>query len=174
MLFPIYKSTFERGDGLLSDRPTVTNSYRDHVVQWTKDVSRSMDYLETRGDIAKGSIGYYGYSWGATMGAIVPAVEPRLKAVVLVVGGFWQQRAPQEVEQLHFAPRVTVPVLMLNGRNDFVFPVATSQLPMFNLLGTPSQDKNHIMLESGHSVPTRALITNTLQWFDRYLGPTGK
>ena len=54
VLFPIYKSTFERGDGLLSDRPTVTNSYRDHVVQWTKDVSRSMDYLETRGDIAKG------------------------------------------------------------------------------------------------------------------------
>jgi eukaryotic-like serine/threonine-protein kinase len=174
VMFPIYKSTYERGDELVSDRPNLTNRFRDHVVQWTKDFRRSLDYLETRGDVDATKVGYYGVSWGATMGAIIPAVEPRLKALVLVVGGFWQQRAAPEVEQLNFVPRVTAPALMLNGRNDFVFPLETSQLPMFTLLGTPSADKHHVIVESGHSVPARALVTSTLQWFDRYLGPTGK
>jgi dienelactone hydrolase len=174
VLFPIYKSTYERGDGLLSDRPDLTSGYRDHVVQWSKDVARSIDYLETRSDIAADKIGYYGVSWGATMGAIIPAVEERLKALVLVVGGFWQQKAVPEVEQINFAPRVKAPVLMLNGRHDFVFPLESSQTPMFTLLGTPSEHKRHLLVDSGHSVPARALVTHTLQWFDRYLGPTGK
>ncbi len=174
VLFPIYKSTYERGDGLLSDRPNLTSGYRDHVVQWAKDVSRSIDYLQTRSDIDSQRIGYYGVSWGSTLGAIIPAVEDRLRAVVLVVGGFWQQRAAPEVEQINFAPRVTVPVLMLNGRHDFVFPLETSQMPMFNLLGTPAQNKRHVPVDSGHSVPARTLVTHTLQWFDKYLGPAGQ
>ena len=96
------------------------------------------------------------YSWGATMGAISRRWSPAQSAGA----GGWRVLATtsaQEVEQLHFAPRVTVPVLMLNGRTDFVFPLETSQLPMFNLLGTPSADKHHVIVESGHSVPARAL-----------------
>ena len=38
---------------------------------------------------------------------------------------------------MNFAPRVKVPVLMLNGRFDFFGPTAISQEPMFKLLGTP-------------------------------------
>ena len=171
VLYPTYKSTWERGDGLLSDRPNMTSWFRDHVVQWQKDVARGIDYLESRRDIDTKRLGYIGLSWGATMGPIVLALEQRLKAAVLVVGGFWQQKGAPEVEQINFAPRVTMPVLMLNGRYDFVFPLATSQEPMFQLLGTPAEHKRHVLLESGHSVPARALVTHTLQWFDRYLDP---
>ena len=64
-----------------------------------------------------------------------------------------------------------IPVLMLNGKYDFVFPVDTSQAPMFRFLGTPEKDKRHLLFESGHSVPRRELMTETLQWFDKYLGP---
>jgi cephalosporin-C deacetylase-like acetyl esterase len=37
-----------------------------------------------------------------------------------------QNRLP-DVDQLNFAPRVKAPVLMLNGRFDFIFPPGSSQ-----------------------------------------------
>lgn len=169
--YPVYKSTYERGDGLLSDRPNLSSSYRDHVIQWAKDFSRAVDYLETRKDLDTRRLGYYGYSWGAVMSPIVLALDARAKVAVLACGGFWQQKGQPEVEQLNFASRVTVPVLMLNGKYDFVFPVETSQKPMFESMRTPGTDKRHLLFESGHSLPRRELVTEALQWFDRYLGP---
>ena len=41
--------------------------WRDHVVMWSKDVGRSVDYLHTRSDIDKNKIGYMGYSWGSSV-----------------------------------------------------------------------------------------------------------
>lgn len=171
VVYPVYKSTYERGDALLSDRPNTTALYRDHVVQWYKDFARTVDYLETRGDVDADKLAYLGTSWGGVMGAIIPALEKRLKVSVLVVGGFFQQRTLPEVEQLNFAPRVKTPVLMLNGQYDFVFPVETSQQPMFRLFGTPPKDKQHVLFNTGHSIPRNELIKWTLDWLDRYLGP---
>ena len=34
------------------------------------------------------SLAFYGVSWGGQMGGILPAVEPRLKASIILVGGF--------------------------------------------------------------------------------------
>ena len=171
VVYPVYKSTYERGDGLLTDRPNVSSSYRDHVIQWRKDFARSVDYLETRKDLDARRLGYYGYSWGAVMGPILLAQDERVTAAVLACGGFWQQRGLPEVEQINFAPRVKVPVLMLNGKYDFVFPVETSQAPMFRFMQTPEKDKRHLLFESGHSMPRKELVTETLHWFDHYLGP---
>ena len=170
LIYPVYKSTYERGDGLLYDRPNLTSGYREHVIAWYKDVTRTIDYLATRKDIDLQRLGYCGFSWGSTMAPIVLALEPRIKASVLIIGGFWQQQGQPEVEDINFASRVTIPVLMLNGKYDFVFPVESSQVPMFRLLGTPEADKRHLLFDSGHSIPRRELITETLQWFDRYLG----
>ena len=105
------------------------------------------------------------------MGPNMLAVEERLKVGVLRVAGFWFQRAQPEVDQINFVPRVTVPVLMLNGRYDFFFPVETSQKPFFDLLGTPPEHKKMFVYDKGHSVPRTELIKETLNWLDRYLGP---
>ncbi len=51
LVHPIYKSTFERGDGLVADYPNMSNDFRDHVIMWAKDVRRTVDYLESRPDI---------------------------------------------------------------------------------------------------------------------------
>ena len=51
------------------------------------------------------------------------------------VGGYHLGRLPPEVEQLHFAPRVKAPVLMINAESDLTFPLETSQKPMFAHLG---------------------------------------
>jgi len=140
------------------------------VIAWSKDLGRSIDYLETRPDIDASKIAYQGRSWGGAMGSVLPAVEDRIKACVLVVPGFNLQKSLPEVDELNFAPRVKVPVLMLNGRFDFVFPPQASQEPMFRLLGTPKQHKRHVVYDTGHNIPESELIKETLNWLDRYLG----
>ena len=170
LLLPIYKGTYQRGDDLKSDYPEETAFYRDHVLMWGKDLGRSIDYLETRADIDADKIAYYGVSWGGAMGAIMPAVEKRIKAVVLYVAGLTFQRALPEADQLNYVSRVTQPTLMLNGEHDFYFPVETSQKPMFDLLGTPAEHKRRITFPLGHSVPRAEHIKETLAWLDRYLG----
>jgi eukaryotic-like serine/threonine-protein kinase len=42
---------------------------------------------------------------------------------------------------------------------------------MFRLLGTPKENKRHVIYESGHAVPRTEVIKETLAWLDRYLGP---
>ena len=37
---------------------------------------------------------------------------------------------------------------MLNGRFDFFYPTATSQEPMFKLLGTPAEHKRRVVYET--------------------------
>jgi dienelactone hydrolase len=170
VMLPVYKGTFQRGDDLKSDYPEETAFYKDHVIMWVKDLARSIDYLETRDDIDAGRIAYYGLSWGGAMGAILPAVERRIKAVVLYVAGLNFQHALPEVDQINYVTRVTQPTLMLNGELDFYFPSETSQRPMFELLGTPPEHKKRLTYPRGHSVPRTEMIKETLAWLDRYLG----
>jgi len=173
VMFPIYKGTLERGDDLTSDYPSATASYRDHVIAWSKDLGRSIDYLETRPEIDRAKLAYMGFSWGAALGPIMTAVEERIKVNLLVLPGFYLQKSLPEVDQLNFAPRVKIPTLMLSGRFDFFYPVETSQLPLFRLLGTPQENKRHVTYDVGHNIPRNELIKETLDWLDRYLGPPG-
>ena len=171
VILPIYKGTYERKDELDSDYPEETNFYKDHVVMWAKDLSRSIDYLESREDIDAERLAYYGLSWGGAMGAIMPAVETRLRCNVLYVAGLLFQRALPEADQINYVSRVTQPTLMLNGEYDFFFPVETSQKPMYELLGTPPEDKQYKVYPGAHSVPRTERIKEVLGWLDEYLGP---
>ncbi|MGZ8558845.1 MAG: SUMF1/EgtB/PvdO family nonheme iron enzyme [Chitinophagaceae bacterium] len=170
IVWPVYKGTHERHDDLKSDLQEETVFYKDHVIMWRKDIGRTIDYLETRTDIQFNKVGYLGWSWGGFMGGIMPALEKRIKTVVLNVGGMGMTRSLPEVDQLNFLPRITQPVLMLNGKHDMFFPVETSQKPMFDLLGTPKENKKIIIYESGHLVPRTDFVKETLLWFDKYLG----
>ena len=168
---PIYKGTCERHDELESDLPDETVFYKDHLIMWRNDIGRSIDYLETRKDIQLDKLGYLGWSWGGYMGGIMPAVEKRIKVVVLNVGGMVMDKSLPEADQLNYLPRVTQPVLMLNGKYDMYFPVETSQKPMFNFLGTPKEHKKIIIYDVGHLVPRTDFVKETLLWYDKYLGP---
>ena len=88
LVFPVYQGMFQRSGGVGEfPRDDQMNAYRDMVVQWSKDLGRTIDYLETRPDIDAGKVGYYGISAGANAALPIVAVEPRLKAVVLLSGG---------------------------------------------------------------------------------------
>ena len=144
------------------------------MILWYKDLARSIDYLETRKDIDGDKIAFFGGSMGAMVGVVLVAVEERIQASILYVGGFSLMKltaeAP-EVDQINFAPRVRIPTLMLNGRYDFLFPFETSQIPMYRFLGTPEEHKVHKVYETAHFVPRNEEIRETLNWLDRYLGP---
>jgi formylglycine-generating enzyme required for sulfatase activity len=171
LVFPIYKSTFERQDSLRSDLQDKSVTYKDHVVMWVRDLGRTIDYLETRKDMLPDRVAYLGVSWGGFLGGILPAVEKRIRVVVLNVGGMAMEQALPEVDQINYLPRVTQPVLMLNGEYDNYFPVETSQKPLYKFLGTPPSDKKMIVYPSGHLVPRVEFMKETLAWLDEYLGP---
>jgi len=98
------------------------------------------------------------------------ALEPRLKAAVLFWGGFLYL-VSGEINPLNYAPRSTVPTLMVSGRSDPLFPESTSQLPMFRLLGTPERDKRRLVVEAGHVAFNQEVVREAVGWLDKYLGP---
>ena len=171
VLWPIYKGTYERQDGMQTYFPNTSIRYRDWVIQWAKDLGRSIDYLESRSEIDRDKLAFYGFSWGACLGAILPAVEHRFKVSVLMGPGLYLEQARPEVDQINFAPRVMIPTLILDGRDDFVFPRETSQEPFYRLLGTPAEHKRLRVFDGGHNVPRHHLIRESLDWLDRYFGP---
>jgi formylglycine-generating enzyme required for sulfatase activity/dienelactone hydrolase len=170
LVVPVLKSMFERGDELKITDQDTTRFYRNHVIDWASDFQRTIDYLETRTEFDRAAIAFYGVSWGAKIAPILLALEPRVRAAVIVGGGLNLSAALPEVDPLHFAPRVRQPVLMINGRHDFVFPVQTSQEPLFRLLGAPPADKRRALFDSGHQPPTDLTVKETLDWLDRRLG----
>jgi dienelactone hydrolase len=173
VMMPVYKGTYERRSELRSDYPSATTLFKDHVVMWGKDLRRTIDYVEARDNLDAGRIAYYGLSWGGELGAILPAVEKRIKVNVLYVAGLCFQRALPEADAINYIGRVKQPTLILNGELDFFFPAETSQKPMFELLGTPAADKKRLVYPGGHSVPRTEMIKESLEWLDRYLGPVG-
>jgi hypothetical protein len=101
----------------------------------------------------------------------MPAVEKRLRVIVLNVEGMEMERALPEVDQINYLPRVKQPIRVLNGIYDMFFPIETSEKPMFALLGTPAEDKKNIIYASGHLVSRTDFMRETLNWYDKYLGP---
>ena len=167
VVVPIYKGTYERQTGRTTDWADMTSEYRTLVIQQVNDARRTIDYLATRDDIDIDRLGYYGWSWGGQLGSIVLALEPRLKTATFLVGGLWAARAPSEVDPFNFAPRVSVPVLMLNGEEDFIFPPQTAQRALYETLG--SVEKKQITYPGGHSLifeKRNQVVRDALDWLD--------
>ncbi len=171
LLYPIYQGTYERNHGPASG----PNALRERLIQRVKDMSRSIDYLATRKEFDLSRLAYYGVSMGCREGVAAVAMEPRIRAAIEVSCGIPQSRYPDGTDALDFAPRFKVPVLLIDGRDDFSFPYATSQLPLFHLFGTPEKDKKMMMHDGGH-IPdfTPEMLRAALDWLDRYLGPVSE
>jgi dienelactone hydrolase len=172
VLYPVYKGTFERSTpalaSIVSGAPT--HNYTEYLIQVVKDFRVGVDYLETRPEIDSRKIAYLGFSWGASVAPFILSTDDRVKTAVLMVGGFPRHGHP-EASAINFVTRVTIPVLMLNGRYDYIFPLEERVRPMFDLLGTETADKQLRLYGTDHFVPRNEFIRETLAWLDRYLGP---
>jgi dienelactone hydrolase len=116
---------------------TFTAQDREEAIDTVTDARRAIDLLAGRADVDPTRIGYYGFSYGAWLGAIAAAVDRRVGLVVLRSGG------PQilaeiarasartltseytalmaTVDQMSYAPSVAVPVLVQNGSRDTTY-----------------------------------------------------
>ena len=173
LVYPIYKGTYDRGTDLRSDVQNTSNLYRDHTIAWSRDVGRTIDYLETRNDIDTERLAYLGFSWGAAVGPIMTAIEQRFMTAIFFVGGMMMQEVQPMSDPLNFLPRVTIPAFMFNGRYDSFFPMETSVQPFFDYMGAPEADKKLTVTDSNHYIAAYSndqLISETLDWLDTHLG----
>jgi dienelactone hydrolase len=174
LVYPIYKYTFERGDPKIrSSWPVPTRAYTTWIQQLVMDARRTLDYLETRSDIDSSRLAYYGVSWGARLAPISIALDSRIKNGILAMGGLGSTATAPEADPLNFLPRVRVPILMLNGDQDFIYPLQTLQLPLLEGLGTPASDKRHVVYPGGHEIfatKRSQIIQEVVGWLDKYLG----
>ncbi len=170
LVYPVYKGSYERS--IDNPRPGEI-ARRQRMIWMSQDVQRTVDYVISRADLDGERLAYVGLSRGASYGPIPLALEARFRTAVLIAGGFSPYslgRLP-ETRNWNFAPRVTTPTLIINGRHDFGLPYETSQLPMLRFLGTADADKRLAVFDSGHVPPWNEVIRETLDWLDRYLGP---
>jgi formylglycine-generating enzyme required for sulfatase activity/dienelactone hydrolase/predicted Ser/Thr protein kinase len=170
VLYPIFYGTYERKEKTVYVGAAQTLSY---FTKRSKDLGRSLDYLETRPDIAGNETAYLGVSMGSADGVIFTTIaQRRLKTAIFLDGGYFLDQPPAGADQADFAPRLKLPVLMVNGSEDYVFSVRESQDPLFRMLGTPVADKQHKVLDTPHDVTVARpeLVKIVLGWLDKYLG----
>jgi serine/threonine protein kinase/dienelactone hydrolase len=170
VMYPIYEDTYERRVKLYLPNGVMSSELNaDHY----KDAARSLDYLATRPDIDSNKLAYLGVSMGSAKGVIIATLlQERLKTAILLDGGYFLFSPPAGADQADFAPRMKKPVLMVNGRYDFSFSLEKSQNPLFAMLGTPADDKRHVVLDTPHDVTQQRpqLVKAVLDWLDHYLG----
>jgi len=173
VIYPIYLGTFDRA------LPQTTSAivHKERAIKRFQDMRQSVEYLVSRDDIDSSKLGYFGASWGAASAPMMVAQEPRFRTAILFEGALYLSPAgPPENDALNFLPRVRVPVLMLNGRYDYTFPVESSQKPYFRWLGTPEKDKRHVLYDAAHDVMVNRteVVKEVLSWLDQYLGPVAR
>jgi len=170
-MYPFYKGSHGQR---VRDTSGPVNT-RDWLVEQSKDLGRSIDYLESRDDIDSNKLAYYGFSNGGWFGAILLAVEKRFKTGILAMGGLLGGvESMPSGQPANFAPRINIPILMVNGKEDVIFPYETSHVPLYKLLGTSEEDKKHITYPGGHHVIGSSRVQmqkDIIAWLDKYLGP---
>jgi serine/threonine protein kinase/dienelactone hydrolase len=170
VVYPVYQDLYER-----RVKYTLPGGSQNIAIttEWYKDAARTLDYLRTRQDIDSGRLGYLGVSMGSANGVIIATLmQDRLKTAIFLDGGYFLSAPPPGGDQADFAPHMKKPVLMVNGRYDYTFPVVKAQDPLFEMLGTPPADKSHVILDTPHDVTEQRpqLVKTVLDWLDHYLG----
>ena len=163
VVFPIFKGAFERGG-----RPNpVYEPSMAGAISPAKDIFRAIDYLETRKDIRADRVGLLAVSGGVDRAIAVCAMEQRIKAAVLLGGGFWGVPS-RDQDLVGFSQHIAMPVQMVNGRSD-----NWGQEFILGHFATPPDRKRFLQFNGDHTLAgfEKDVIKVNLEWFDRYLGP---
>jgi hypothetical protein len=105
------------------------------------------------------------------IGPVITALDSRIEAAIFYNGGIIPWFMPPQFDAVNFSARTRCPVLMINGRQDGTFPVASSQRPLFNFLGSQPDERVWMLFEGGHGTATHLWIPDAQAWFDLHLGP---
>ena len=147
-----------------------TVEFLERGVNRIGDLRRGLDYLATRTDVDAGKIAFFGPSAGAQIGLIHAAVERRYQAVALLGAGVTpaQNQMVPEANPINFAPHISGPKILVQGRYDEDTPLEVQARPLFKLLSEP---KELAIFEGGHVATAEIILKTVGGWFDRVLGP---
>jgi len=153
---------------------------RDIISQTVFDLRRAVDFLETREDIDKDRIGFFGISLGGMIGTVFCGVDKRVAVPVITLAGgnlslmFGVDAITNEakeyfsiIDPINFIAQIKPrPLLMINAENDEVIPPITSTL----LFKAASEPKKIIWYNSKHrDLPVEEAYLAAIQWFDEKL-----
>jgi dienelactone hydrolase len=154
-----YENDFETSESFIGKMP----QWQDFGVQNTIEVMRLLDFLQTRPEIDASRFGALGLSHGGMMTYILSALDPRIR--VAVAGLAPQQKIPDVLLPLNYAPHITIPFLMLAGRKDSWYTEAQVEQTR-NALG--SKEKQLVWYDVGHRLPPE-YAGAAVAWFRKYL-----
>jgi eukaryotic-like serine/threonine-protein kinase len=168
LISPIYSGCYERGgEKPFGGKKTFIQLWFDRL----NDLRRTIDYLETRKDIDVRNLAFLGLCWGGIEGPKISPYEGRIKSLILISGGFYMPVAWGKPDALTQC-LTEIPVLMLNGKYDYVMTVETHQKPLFELIATPPEHKKHVIYDCGHlPLPQGPMMKEIFAWLDKYQGP---
>ena len=163
---------------LTAGRPpiwTFTAQDREEAIDTVIDTRRAIDLLVARADVDRARIGYYGFSYGAWLGAISAAVDKRVSLVVLRSGGpqilseiarasvgmlsaeYSQLMAT--VDQMTYASSIAGTVLVQNGSRDTTYTAEQMRAWQERIGGT----KTMRTYDAGHTLDAVA-NADALTW----------
>lgn len=149
------------------------------------DNRRAIDYIHTRDDLDAERVALVGASMGAILGSITTAVDRRIDAAALLVGGAgWAQilatsehpaaKALREagfadpgrlaaIEPANFVGHISPrPVLMVNGEQDRIIPPSAAR----TLHAAAKEPKTIIWYEGGHVDFPPDVLAQFAQWIE--------
>ena len=169
IICPVYYSTCNRKKILKTWWANESDEYRDTMIKIGKDFKRSIDFIESRSEFDINYLSYIGYSWGSVMSNILLAIDDRVKSAFICAGGLQVQKSKPEVDPAFYTRRITIPIMHITGKQDGIFDYENSQIPMQELLGTPTKDQEMIVLEGvGHAISKDIRIKNHLRWLKKH------
>lgn len=176
------------GDRARDDRSVRFHNYtsytnRDASIQTALDCMRAVDYVHSRNDTDPERIGFIGFSQGAIVGSTFCARDPRVRAVVLVVGGGNFLRlypaAPHDearrrtaaiaetVDPIHHVGLISPrPLLMINADRDDVVPRECTE----DLFASAGEPKRIIWYDAPHSGLPAEAFGEAVAFFKKELG----
>ena len=167
---------------------------RENFIQSVIDLRRGIDVLQARSDVDPNRIAYVGHSSGAHWGAILSAVDRRLKAVVLMAGvpsektillesddpDFVSFRESTPKEQLDNYFRIITPLDAINyvahsRPTPLLFQFARferyfNEAAMKQYERAASDPKLVLWYDTGHELNDGRALLDRANWLRRYIG----
>jgi uncharacterized protein len=164
------------GQRSVSESPVSRRGFFEYLrarVQNVIDLRRGIDLLASTDGVRPEAIGYWGVSMGGSVGVMLMATEPRVRAACLCLAGTRSRRSWPDVDAevaafavanldpLTLAPEVRHPrVLMLNGRDDATIPKEDA-LRLYEALAGPKEQR---WFATGHKL-TPAMLRASGEFF---------
>jgi acetyl esterase/lipase len=173
---------------------TEPEAVRNNFIQSVLDLRRGIDLLRARSDVDPNRIAYVGHSSGAHWGAILSAVDRRLKTVVLMAGvpteaailmesddPDWvnlRQTTPREqldnylksvssLDAINYVPHAApTPLLFQFARFEQYF----NEAAMRRYAQAASEPKLVLWYDTGHGLNDIRPLIDRANWLQRYIG----